>query len=281
MKIDNIEVLKSVLMASFYDESAWRIVEGPMPSTISLRRPVSWIQARFKQLIIRKLHSSGFVLMRRCPYVVSYRDGGLDWPFFGYTMIGKRRLDNIEFCLETILKDDVPGDIIETGVWRGGATILMKAILDKHGSKGRFVWCADSFEGLPSPNEMDVSIDAASDFSDREFLAVSLEKVQANFARFGLLDENVKFLKGWFSETLPTAPIERLALIRLDGDLYESTMDALVNLYPKLSSGGFLIVDDYASWKGCRQAIDDYRSSHGITAELQRIDNHASFWRVP
>jgi O-methyltransferase len=143
------------------------------------------------------------------------------------------------------------------------------------------VWCADSFEGLPPPNETDRTISPGSDFSDRTFLAVSKEQVEANFKRFGLLDDNVRFLKGWFCDTLPTAPIDRLAILRLDGDLYESTMDALVNLYPKLQSGGFLIIDDYASWAGCKQAITDYREKHGISAELQMIDSHAAFWRVP
>ena len=100
-----------------------------------------------------------------------------------------------------------------------------------------------------------------------------------NFERYCLLDEQVRFLKGWFSDTLPDAPIEELAVVRLDGDLYESTMDGLVNLYPKLSPGGYCIIDDYGHIDACRQAVDDYRSAHGIEEEMLVIDGAGSYWR--
>lgn len=281
MKIKDIDLFKSILSASFYDESSWRIVEGPMPHDVAASGPLGIASAKIKKAIIRALHARGLVLMRPQPFRADLREGGLDWPFFGYTMIGHKRLDNIQHAVEAVLSDNIPGDFIETGVWRGGAVMLMKAVLDSRGVTDRCVWCADSFAGLPPPNETDRALSVTSDFSDRSFLAVSQEQVEANFKRFGLLDENVKFLKGWFSDTLPTAPIDKLAILRLDGDLYESTMDALVNLYPKLQPGGFLIIDDYASWAGCKQAITDYRKEHGITADLQIIDDHAAFWRVP
>ncbi|HET6426520.1 MAG TPA: TylF/MycF/NovP-related O-methyltransferase, partial [Planctomycetaceae bacterium] len=95
----------------------------------------------------------------------------------------------------------------------------------------------------------------------------------------GLLDEQVMFLEGFFSDTLPTAPLTNLALIRLDGDLYESTRDSLVPLYPKLSDGGFCIIDDYYAFTDCQRAVDEYRTAHGITAELVRIDKMAVYWR--
>lgn len=281
IKIDDIETFKSILTASLYDESSWRIVEGPMPADVTAGKPVRFLSAKLKQAMIRGLRKRGFVLMRPLPFEPERRMSGLDWPFFGYTMTGHKRMDNIEACVTSVLEDKIPGDFIETGVWRGGSVMLMKALLDKHGVTDRKVWCADSFEGLPPANATDREIDPMSDFSDRDFLSVSQEQVEANFKRFGLLDENVKFLKGWFCDTLPTAPVDQLAILRLDGDLYESTMDALTNLYPKLSPGGYLIIDDYASWAGCRKAIDEYRAEHGITAELQQIDNHAYFWRAP
>lgn len=252
-----------------------------MPASIKISRPIGYLSAYLKRFIIKFLQKNGFVLVRTLPFVPEHRRSGLDWPFFGYTMAGHKRLDNIENCIKEVIRDDVPGDFIEAGVWRGGVVILMKAILDFHGIRDRNIWCADSFEGLPSPNEIDRRIDPTANFSDRDFLSVSQERVENNFRRFGLLDKNVKFLKGWFCDTLPIAPIKKLSIIRLDGDLYESTMDALTNLYPKLQPGGFLIIDDYASWAGCRKAVDEYREIHSITAELQRIDNHAYFWRVP
>ena len=135
----------------------------------------------------------------------------------------------------------------------------MRALLKLHGVTDRKVWCHDSFEGLPVPNAFDKKLQKLSDYSDRDYLAVSLDQVKANFARFGLLDDQVMFLKGWFHDTLPTAPIERISLLRLDGDLYESTMDALTNLGHKVSPGGYVIVDDYNSWTGCHQAVNDYR----------------------
>jgi O-methyltransferase len=136
-----------------------------------------------------------------------------------------------------------------------------------------------SFQGLPKPNAVDLAADANSDFSDRDYLVASLEEIQNNFRRFGLLDHQVKFLKGWFSETLPDAPIERLAIMRLDGDLYESTMDALNGLYHRLSPGGYVIIDDYYSWKGCKQAVQEFRDKNKIADVIQDIDAHGCFWR--
>jgi O-methyltransferase len=110
-------------------------------------------------------------------------------------------------------------------------------------------------------------------------LAVSLDEVRANFEKYGLLDEQVRFLEGWFRETLPSAPIEELALIRLDGDMYESTYVALESLYPKLSLGGYLIVDDYGAVPTCRLAVDDFRRAHGIAEEMTPIDWTGIYWR--
>lgn len=279
MKIDDLEVFKAILTASLYDESAWRLVEGPMVSKLKMAELPKFLTDQLKRKVVKALRKRGLVLMRPAPYDSELRRSGLDWPFFGYTMVGQKRLDNIHQCVEAILKDNIRGDFIETGVWRGGAVMLMKAILDHHGVHDRNIWCADSFEGLPPPNETDLNIDSNSDFSDRDFLSVSKEQVIANFNRFGLLNDQIKFLKGWFCDTLPNAPIEELSLIRLDGDLYESTMDSLNSLYPKLTQGGFLIIDDYASWAGCRRAVDEYREQHSITEPMIKIDEHAYYWR--
>jgi O-methyltransferase len=105
--------------------------------------------------------------------------------------------------------------------------------------------------------------------------------VKENFRKFGLLDEQVAFLPGWFSETLAAAPIERLALLRLDGDMYASTMDALTALYHKVSPGGFVIVDDYGAVPACRQAVTDFREARGIKAQIVDIDGLGVFWQVP
>jgi hypothetical protein len=204
---------------------------------------------------------------------------GRIWPRVAHTMIGLKRLDNLEFCIEQVITNGVVGDLIETGVWRGGATIFMRAVLKAYGVTDRSVWVADSFEGLPPPNTGKYPYDAGDSLHEARELAVSLEEVKANFERYGLLDDQVRFLKGWFRDTLPAAPIERLAVLRLDGDMYESTMDTLANLYPKLSQGGYVIVDDYGAIPACRQAVDDYRSANAITEEIRDIDWTGIFWQ--
>ncbi|RBW58194.1 macrocin O-methyltransferase [Tenacibaculum sp. E3R01] len=195
-------------------------------------------------------------------------------------MIGLKRLENIQFCFNEIIKDNIPGDFIETGVWRGGATIFMKALLNDLKIKDRNVWVADSFEGLPPPNETLYPEDKG-DLHDAksDHLAISLETVKYNFQKYDLLDDSVKFLKGWFKDTLPTAPIEKLSIIRLDGDMYESTMDGLVNLYPKLSKGGFIIIDDWGAVEACKKAVIDYRKTNNITEEIKTIDWTGAYWR--
>lgn len=202
---------------------------------------------------------------------------GWGWPSRSFSMIGLRRLNNLEQCFEHVLANMVPGDFIETGAWRGGAAIFMRALLAAHEVADRTVWVADSFQGMPVPNPKDYPADEDLDFSGNDHLAVSLEEVQRNFRRHGFLDDRVRFLKGWFRDTLPRAPIERLAILRLDGDLYESTMDALASLYPRVSLGGCVIIDD--NWvPACRKAVDDYRANFGISDEIVTIDSQSAYW---
>jgi hypothetical protein len=204
---------------------------------------------------------------------------GKDWPQEGETMIGMLRLDCIQACVETVLREEVPGDFLEAGVWRGGATIFMKGILAAYGVKDRRVWVADSFRGLPVPDEVNFPQDVPIDQSIFEELAVSLEQVKANFARYALLDDMVCFLEGWFKDTLPTAPVDALAVLRLDGDYYESTIQILESLYHKVSPGGFVIVDDYGCIEACRQAVTDFRDANGIDDEIVKVDWTGVYWR--
>lgn len=203
---------------------------------------------------------------------------GLVWPVQAQTMIGQKRLNNLQYCVEDVIKNNVPGDLIETGVWRGGSVIFMRSLLKAWGVKDRTVWVADSFEGLPKPNAEKYPADTGDKQYCIKELKVSLEQVKANFAAYDLLDDQVKFLKGWFKDTLPGAPISKLAIARLDGDLYESTTDALSALYPKLSVGGYLIVDDY-SLPMCEKAVQDFRTAHNITEEIRDIDGQGRFWQ--
>jgi O-methyltransferase len=222
----------------------------------------------------------GFEVAYKKPYDPELRAIGRDWPARADSMIGLARMENIQHCIETAIGDDVPGDLIEAGVWRGGATIFMRGVLKAYGETDRTVWAADSFEGLPAPDPVRYPADAGDTFYKKDGLAVGVEQVKHNFERYGLLDDQVKFLVGWFKDTLPTAPIEQLAVMRLDGDLYESTWQAIEALYPRLSPGGFCIVDDYGDLVAqCQRAIHDYRDAHGITEEIVDIDGFGAYWR--
>lgn len=215
---------------------------------------------------IDKAHAGGRHLAGRLKYVT-----------IGASMIGRARMDNLQHCLETVLADNIPGDFMECGVWRGGACAFAKAVLTAHGSD-RSVWVADSFQGLPPPERPEDDVDLQTRIYP--MLAISQPQVQALFERLDLLDDNVRFLKGWFSDTLPTAPVETLSVLRLDGDYYDSTIVALDALYPKVSPGGFVIIDDYGELEPARRATHDYRAAHGITAEIVDIDGVGVYWRV-
>lgn len=206
------------------------------------------------------------------------RQLGRDWPSVAHTMIGYRRLNNFRTLIETAIQNKVPGDIIETGVWRGGACIMARAVLKAHNIDDRTVWVADSFEGLPPPDPR-FPADAGDNHHQWKQLAVSLEQVQENFRKYDLLDQQVKFLKGWFKDTLPNAPFTKLAVMRLDGDMYQSTIEAITALYDKLERGGFVIVDDYGAVPGCRKAITDFREQRNISDPIINIDDDGVYWQ--
>ncbi len=224
------------------------------------------------------LASRQLQLVWRTPFDPQKRAEGRDRPLEAETMIGLKRLDNLQYCITEILRRQVPGDLIEAGVWRGGATIFMRAVLKVYGDTERIVWVADSFRGLPKPDPKQYPADAGDRHWIQARLTVSLNEVKANFSRYDLLDDQVRFLVGWFRDTLPKAPINRLAVLRLDADMYESTMDALRYLYPKLSVGGHVIIDDYGAVAACREAVDDFRAQQGITDEMERVDWTGVFW---
>jgi hypothetical protein len=261
--------------ASLYLELLKKVLIGTLFPTYFQRTepPKHLLKAR------TQLNDLGFAIVKEVPLDLSLRLEGRDWPVQSHSMIGQKRLDNLHACMTDVIRHHVPGDVIETGVWRGGATIFMRAVLKAYGVTDRTVWVADSFKGLPRPNEAQYPADRGDTLWTWSELAIPLESVKANFERYGLLDAQVCFLEGWFSETLPSAPIEQLAVMRLDGDMYESTMDALRALYPKLSVGGYAIIDDYGAIEACRQAVHDYRTEMGIREELRPIDWTGVYWQ--
>jgi len=217
--------------------------------------------------------------VQRLRHPWSTRRGTFSWPAKAHTMLPTQRLDNVRKLVKATLLEGIPGDYIETGVWRGGTCILIRAILAAYGVADRRVICADSFQGLPRPDLARFRHDKRDRLYAFSELAVSEEQVRANFATYGLLDEQVVFLKGFFQDTLPNVPSESFALLRLDGDMYGSTMDALVNLYNKLSMGGYVIIDDYGALNACRRAVHDFLDSRDLSPTINRIDVSGVWWR--
>lgn len=208
------------------------------------------------------------------------RASGHDWPLLAHSMAGVTRLKNLRELTQAALDEHVPGDFIETGVWRGGCCILMRGILAANGITDRKVYVADSFRGLPPPSS---KFQADNDCLLHTYneLAVPKEEVLNNFRAYDLLNDQVVVVEGFFQDTLPGLGKEQFALIRLDSDMYESTIVALQNLYPRLSPGGFVIIDDYGAIAACKSAVTDYRMAHNIDAPMHEIDWTGIWWRKP
>ena len=261
-------------------------MQPEFPDEVALRREIARLRGAYLELmkdcLIGRIYEDPGMYPGKSPsaekFRADWRDQGVDWPTVAHSMIGNRRMLNLWQLCEDVIAKGVPGDFIETGAWRGGACIFMRAILKTYGVDDRIVWVADSFEGLPPPSEEKYPPDRGSLFHTAPLLAVPLEEVQKNFRNYGLLDDQVRFLKGWFKDTLPVAPIERLAVLRLDGDMYESTMDALRALYEKLSPGGYIVIDDF-SIPPCKRAVEDFRRSNGIDEPMQPIDTGSVYWQ--
>lgn len=214
------------------------------------------------------------------PFDKTSRVNGVDWPQFGLTMVGRKRLTNIEELLLAAIDERVDGDFVECGVWRGGASLFAKAVLDAadpHG--GRMVHLVDSFHGLPPPT-------AGQDrhiWSEMDYLRVSKQEVQSIFEEMALLDGRVRFHEGYFRYSAPSLRKQlanegrQIALLRMDGDMYESTMDILFNLYDLVAVGGCIVIDDY-SVPECRRAMDKFFHLHNMHETFHVIDDSSSYF---
>ncbi len=260
---DYLDLMKKALSATIYDQSRWR--------------PLLSGRSSLRSTVLSKLSKRGYVICKTRGFTREEVFDGQIWTNLGFTMVGMHRLNNVQFCVEDVLRRGIAGDLVETGVWKGGVTIFMRAILKAHGDTDRIVWAADSFEGLPVPKGKQ----DGDDLSNVQELKVSLEQVKDHFERFSMLDDRVRFLKGWFADTLPDAPIKQIAVLRLDGDMYSSTMDALQNLYHKVTPGGYVIADDYYSWDSCKRAVHDFLDARGEQVDIRKIDWTGAFWQVP
>ncbi len=201
---------------------------------------------------------------------------GRDEPKNGYTMIGLKRMENLHNMLEFVRLNNIEGDLVETGVWKGGATIYMKFYCNLYNLQKKIFVC-DSFQGLPKPSgkfQADVN-DIHYTF---ESLKVSLEDVTNNFKLFGCLDDNVIFVKGFFGDTLPNNDkFTKISLLRMDGDMYESTHDVFYSLYHKVTDRAPIIIDDYCL-DGCKKCVHDFISENNLSPTINKIDRCGIYW---
>lgn len=263
-----LDLLKAALVNAIYPEHELRIEwleqHGPQPDGARQMRDIRYAQPdAFADLLAHK--ADGRVRRREVTR-------------FSHTMVGLRRLQNLEWCAAQIFREGIEGDFLEAGVCQGGASIFLRALQVAYGQEHRRTWVADSFEGLPEPtSEFDQGYDLHE--AVQPWLSTSLEAVRDNFRTYDLLSGEVTFLPGWFSESLPRAPVEDLSILRADADLYASTREVLESLYDKVVPGGFVIIDDYHVFPNCRRAVDEFRAERGIADPLIRIDWTAVFWR--
>lgn len=195
-------------------------------------------------------------------------------PANGYSMVGMYRLEQIEKALEKCEEEGIPGDFIECGVWRGGVCMFAAAFYKTHGIN-RKVYVADSFQGVPAPEDPK---DIGMQLHLQDHLKVSREQVEANFDKYGLLSDNIVFVEGWFKDTIPHLE-NNWSICRLDGDLYQSTKVCLDRLYPQLNEGGYMVIDDYGCIDRARLAVTDFVEENRLNVDLQKIDWTGVFWR--
>jgi O-methyltransferase len=197
-----------------------------------------------------------------------------------YSMTSLDRMYSLFKSVIYIVENNIPGDFVECGVWKGGSSMVIAETLSMMNITDRKIYLYDTFEGMPEPSSQDTKIRGGKDpkaiwESEKEnggWCAVSLEEVQSNLKKTSYPFENLIFVKGMVEKTIPTTIPEHISLLRLDTDFYDSTYHEFVHLYPKLSPKGILIIDDYGSWKGSRDASDAYFKEHNIKLFLHRVD---------
>ena len=192
-----------------------------------------------------------------------------------FTLIGPEGLDNIARLVTEVKNNKVPGAFVEAGVWRGGACIFARALMD-HLEMKEPVYVCDSFQGLPIPVDKN-DVDDAHFFIPE--LSVSINTVKENFGYFPLEGE-VKYIEGLFKDTMPKLKDEigPISVLRVDADMYEGTQQVLENLYDKVSVGGYVIVDDYCI-NQAKQAIDEFREMYRIKNPLIKTNNCIHYWQ--
>jgi O-methyltransferase len=197
-----------------------------------------------------------------------------------FTMTSMERVRALIEAVEYLVKNDIPGDFVECGVWRGGSVMAAPETLRRLGRTDRHVWLFDTFSGMTEPDIEDTSVfgEIAPEIQDdhrqkgEKWCFASLADVQANVRSTAYPEHLLTFAVGPVEETLRRSVPDKIALLRLDTDWYASTKLELDVLYPKLASKGVLIIDDYGHWRGAKRAVDEFFQAEGYRPLLHRVD---------
>jgi O-methyltransferase len=230
------------------------------------------IKARVIDAVRRELAKRGFAVVYRTDNDLPSSFWALHERCHTESMTGPERLFALYDAVRYLSRGQVEGDIVECGVWRGGSAMMAALTLNELGDRERNLYLYDTFEGMPQPTAADVDINGVSAQArwSEDWCAVSLDVVRANLASTGYPMDRINFVPGKVEDTIPATSPDRIALLRLDTDFYESTAHELEHLYPRLQPGGVLIIDDYGNWEGARKAVDEYFADDAIL--LNRID---------
>lgn len=199
-----------------------------------------------------------------------------------YTMTSPERLAALCLSVEHVVANSIAGAFVECGVWRGGSSMAAAWTLIRLGRADVEMYLFDTFEGMSPPSQEDVDTSSgrlaeellSGSTRDEEIWAYApIDAVKANLDRTGYPKERVHFIKGMVEDTIPSEAPDKISILRLDTDWYESTRHELIHLFPRLSTKGILILDDYGAWAGARKGVDEYFASHGIKPFLSRIDS--------
>jgi hypothetical protein len=234
----------------------------------------------------RRMRDLRYLEAEKFAAIVQHKIDGSSWrrrpARFAHTMVGLRRLDNLEYCAASVFANGIAGDFVECGVLQGGASIFLRGLQVAYGEEARRTWLCDSFAGPPPPQDAaDRELAAGYNEAAEPWLAATIDAVRDNFRTYDLLSDNVRFVEGLFADALPHAEIERIAILRIDAGLYDATTDVLENLYDRISAGGFVVVDDYNVYEPCRRAVDDFRARRGDAAPMRIADWNSAYWQKP
>jgi O-methyltransferase len=267
LRVQHLELLKKFLIRFEFDDEAYTFLKvESFPGKLKVLKPIT-----------RLLPQNWAIARKIIPPELSVREYGQDWPITAESMIGLIRMNQLHEALGVVREENIEGDIVEAGIWRGGAVIFAATYIDVYGMKDRKIYGCDSFEGLPVPDPK-YPEDAGDSHWKYDILKVSLVEVERNLKKYNINRDKVILVKGWFEDTLSELAVEKIAILRLDGDMYSSTMASLNSLYEKVTSGGFVIIDDY-SLDGAKKALHDYLGKNA--PKIIDIDGTGAYFRKP